>query len=174
MSDRSFPFSPRSTATLEVGDLIAVPREPSGWACLQVADLNRRGPGARTTFVAGVLRWRGEGWPCSMSPRRTSCWGTVRPASGRWVTPRISSPRARQPAQRPDRRMAPFTIRLRAGSGTSGSRDRSVTWDEEGSLTIVRAATLDVFLVRVVGAEVSTGQTLTGLDRWRSGRAGGT
>lgn len=60
MSDRSFPFSPRSTATLEVGDLIAVPREPSGWACLQVADLNRRGPGARTTFVAGVLPWRGE------------------------------------------------------------------------------------------------------------------
>ncbi|HST85171.1 MAG TPA: hypothetical protein VLL08_25755 [Kineosporiaceae bacterium] len=49
-----------------------------------------------------------------------------------------------------------------------------MTWDEEGSLTIVRAATLDVFLVRVVGAEVSTGQTLTGLDRWRSGRAGGT
>lgn len=63
MPDRSFPFSPRSTATLEVGDLIAVPREASGWACLQVVDLSRRGPGARTTFVAGVLPWRGEDPP---------------------------------------------------------------------------------------------------------------
>ena len=57
--DRTFPFSPRSTVVLEVGDLIAVPCEP-GWACLQVTDLKGRGPGARTVFVAGVLPWRGD------------------------------------------------------------------------------------------------------------------
>jgi len=60
MPDRSFPFSPHSTAALEVGDLIGVPCEASHWACLQVIDLSRRGPGARTTFVAGVLPWRGD------------------------------------------------------------------------------------------------------------------
>ena len=60
MADRAFPFAPRSTTSLELGDLIAVPCEPSGWACLQVIDLVRSGPGARTTFVAGVLPWRGS------------------------------------------------------------------------------------------------------------------
>jgi hypothetical protein len=60
MSGRSFPFSPRSTRQLELGDLIAVPCEPSGSGCLQVVDLRRRGPGSLTTFVAGVLPWRGD------------------------------------------------------------------------------------------------------------------
>jgi hypothetical protein len=55
--------SPRSTTSLEVGDLIAVPCEPSGWACLQVVDLKRKGAGARTSFVAGVLPWRGHAPP---------------------------------------------------------------------------------------------------------------
>ncbi len=63
MTDRTFPFSPRSTVALEVGDLIAVPCQPSGWACLQVVDLGRSGAGARTTFVAGVLPWRGQAPP---------------------------------------------------------------------------------------------------------------
>lgn len=60
MAGRSFPLSPRSTQSLALGGLIAVPCEPSGWACLQVIDLRRRGAGARTTFVAGVLPWRGD------------------------------------------------------------------------------------------------------------------
>jgi hypothetical protein len=60
MVGRSFPFSPRSTQSLERGDLIAVRCEPSGWACLQVIDLRRSGAGARTAFVAGVLPWRGD------------------------------------------------------------------------------------------------------------------
>jgi hypothetical protein len=60
VSSRSFPFSPQSTSSLEPGDLIAVPCDPSGWGCLQVIDLKRDGPGARTAFVAGVLPWRGE------------------------------------------------------------------------------------------------------------------
>ncbi len=60
MTSRVFPFSPRSTKSLEIGDLIAVPCEPSGWTCLQVVDLHRAGVGARTAFVAGVLPWRGH------------------------------------------------------------------------------------------------------------------
>jgi hypothetical protein len=44
MSNRTFPFSPRSTASLERGDLIAVPGEASVWACLQVVDVKREGP----------------------------------------------------------------------------------------------------------------------------------
>lgn len=63
MTERAFPFAPRSTASLEVGDLIGVPCESSGWACLQVTDVLRHGPGSKTTFVAGVLPWRGENPP---------------------------------------------------------------------------------------------------------------
>lgn len=62
---------------LEVGDLIAVPREPSGWACLQVVDLKRQGVGARTTFVAGVLPWRGD-----MPPTSEDVGGLVATAHG--------------------------------------------------------------------------------------------
>jgi hypothetical protein len=57
---RSLPFSPRTTRQLECGDLIAVPCDTSGWACLQVIDLQRAGPGSLTTFVAGALPWHGE------------------------------------------------------------------------------------------------------------------
>ncbi|HXH78683.1 hypothetical protein [Nocardioides sp.] len=63
MPDRTFPLAPRSATALEVGDLIAVPCEPEGWACLQVVDVKRQGPGARTTFVAGVLPWCGADAP---------------------------------------------------------------------------------------------------------------
>jgi hypothetical protein len=63
MPNRTFPFSPRSTAPLEPGDLIAVPGEASVWACLQVVDVKREGPGSRTTFVVGVLPWRGQSPP---------------------------------------------------------------------------------------------------------------
>ena len=57
---RSFPLQPRSSMELEVGDIIAVPCDPVGWACLVAVDVQRRGPGARTTFVAGVVNWYGE------------------------------------------------------------------------------------------------------------------
>jgi hypothetical protein len=67
VTTRDFPFAPRSTASLEVGDLIGVPCEPSGWACLQVTDLKRSGSGSKTTFVAGVLPWRGADPPTSDS-----------------------------------------------------------------------------------------------------------
>jgi hypothetical protein len=60
MTGRSFPLSPRSTQALELGDLIAVPCWPSGYACLQVLHLARSGPGAKSSFVAGVLPWRGD------------------------------------------------------------------------------------------------------------------
>lgn len=48
---------------LEAGDIIAVPCEPVGWACLVAVEVRRRGPGARTTFVAGVVNWHGEQAP---------------------------------------------------------------------------------------------------------------
>lgn len=59
MAGRSFPISPRTTQSLKVGDLIAVPCEPSGWACLQVIELKRTGTAATSTFVAGIVPWRG-------------------------------------------------------------------------------------------------------------------
>jgi hypothetical protein len=52
-----------SLEALHVGDLISVPCEPSGWACLQVVGLKREGAGARASFVAGVLPWRGDSPP---------------------------------------------------------------------------------------------------------------
>ena len=62
-ADRTFPLHPRSTLQLEVGDLIAVPCEPTGWACLVAVEVRRRCPGARTTFVAGLVDWYGERAP---------------------------------------------------------------------------------------------------------------
>jgi hypothetical protein len=63
MSQRVFPLSPKSTKALEVGDLIAVPCESSGWACIQVRDLRAAGVGSRSCFIAGVLSWRGDDRP---------------------------------------------------------------------------------------------------------------
>ena len=65
MATRSLPFSPRTTSKLEVGDLVAVPRDDGRWGCLQVTDLKRRGTGSRTSLVVGVLPWVGESPPTS-------------------------------------------------------------------------------------------------------------
>lgn len=60
--DRTFPYSPRSTATLRIGDLVAIP-DGGRWAVIQVAFLQASGPGARTTFGAGILPWGGPDLP---------------------------------------------------------------------------------------------------------------
>lgn len=65
MADRNFPFSPRTTTKLELGDLVAVPRDDGRWGCLQVTDLTRSGTGSRTSLVVGVLPWVGESPPRS-------------------------------------------------------------------------------------------------------------
>jgi hypothetical protein len=57
---RDFPFSPKSSTRLELGDLIAVPCAEGDWAVLQVSALRRSGPGARTTLGVGVLPWHGD------------------------------------------------------------------------------------------------------------------
>lgn len=69
MAERSFPFRPRTATSLEAGDLIAVPCEPDSWACLQVVELSRQGPGARSTFLGGPLPWRGTEHPTAESVR---------------------------------------------------------------------------------------------------------
>jgi hypothetical protein len=63
MPTRTFPFIPRNTKQLELGDLIAVPIDSLGWGCLQVTDLKTEGPGSQSVFVAGVLPWRGANQP---------------------------------------------------------------------------------------------------------------
>ncbi|MDT7571106.1 MAG: hypothetical protein QOE05_1280 [Actinomycetota bacterium] len=60
---RSFPFTPRSATQLEIGDFWTVALPSGGLGCLQVRDLKRSGTGARTSFVAGVLDWRGDEQP---------------------------------------------------------------------------------------------------------------
>ena len=57
---RSFPFSPRSTRGLALGDLISVRREDGRWGCLQVTDLESSGPGSQKSLVVGVLPWAGS------------------------------------------------------------------------------------------------------------------
>lgn len=63
MPTRDFPFSPRNTRQLEAGDLVAVPCEPQGWACLQVVELKRKGPGSLKSLIVGPLPWFGEAPP---------------------------------------------------------------------------------------------------------------
>jgi hypothetical protein len=65
MTERELPMSPRSAASLQIGDLIAVPLESGRWGCLQVTDLKRTGVGARTSVVVGVLPWIGTDPPNS-------------------------------------------------------------------------------------------------------------
>lgn len=48
---------------LAVGDYWTVPLPSGGRGVVQVRDVQRTGPGARTTFVAGVVEWRGEEEP---------------------------------------------------------------------------------------------------------------
>lgn len=63
MTNRAFPFAPKSASQLELGDLIGIPFNAGGWAVLQVSALRRTGPGARTTLGVGVLPWRGNQRP---------------------------------------------------------------------------------------------------------------
>lgn len=60
MPTRLLPFCPKTTRELKVGDLIGVPCEPKGWACLQVVELQREGPGSLTSLILGALPWSGS------------------------------------------------------------------------------------------------------------------
>jgi hypothetical protein len=66
---RTFPLAPRSVADLEIGDFFCVPRVRGGLAVLQVRDLSRSGPGARTAFVVGVIDWQGDNPPTTAELR---------------------------------------------------------------------------------------------------------
>jgi hypothetical protein len=57
---RTFPFTPRSVAEVEIGDYWTVGLPGGGLGVLQVRDVKRSGLGARTSFVAGVVDWHGD------------------------------------------------------------------------------------------------------------------
>ena len=59
----AYPLAPRSALDLTVGDFWAVSLPSGGFGAAQVRDVKRSGTGARTTFVAGVIEWRGEAPP---------------------------------------------------------------------------------------------------------------
>jgi hypothetical protein len=77
---RSFPFTPRSVADLEVGDFWTVTLPSGGLGLLQVRDVKRSGPGARSAFVAGVVDWRGDEQPqaTDLQGRRVLAQGLTR------------------------------------------------------------------------------------------------
>jgi hypothetical protein len=77
---RAFPFSPRSVADFEIGDYWCVPLPRGGLGVLQVRHLQRKGPGARTAFVAGVVEWRGDESPAPLDlhGRRVLAHGLTR------------------------------------------------------------------------------------------------
>lgn len=58
-----FPISPKTTAQLEIGDVIAIPLSGGRWGALQITDLLRSGPASRSSFVAGPLPWDGTEHP---------------------------------------------------------------------------------------------------------------
>jgi hypothetical protein len=77
---RSFPFTPRSAADLEIGDFWTLQLPSGGLGVLQVRDLMRSGPGARTSLVAGVVDWRGDAQPeaADLQGRRVLAQGLTR------------------------------------------------------------------------------------------------
>jgi hypothetical protein len=66
---RSFPFVPRSAARLEIGDFWTVTLSDGDFGVLQVRDLRLSGPGTRSSFVAGVVDWRGQRAPMAADLR---------------------------------------------------------------------------------------------------------
>lgn len=77
---RTFPFSPRSAADLDLGDYWVVALPSGDLGVLQVRDLQKTGPGARTAFVAGVVEWRGDHAPSpgELEGRRVLAQGLTR------------------------------------------------------------------------------------------------
>lgn len=71
MQNRSFPFTPKSSKQLEIGDLVGVPLEGGNWACLQVLELKGSGPGSMKSLVVGTLPWRGADPPTEDGIRNT-------------------------------------------------------------------------------------------------------
>jgi hypothetical protein len=61
--ERQFPLAPTRTRELEVGDFWAVQLDGGHHGCAQVTEVKRHGPGSRSTFIAGILAWRGLAAP---------------------------------------------------------------------------------------------------------------
>lgn len=69
MSRGDFPFIPKTSRDLEVGDFWEVELPDGRYGCLQVTELAHRGPGSRSTLVVGVIDWCGGEPPTSESIR---------------------------------------------------------------------------------------------------------
>lgn len=77
---RRYPFVPRSTSDLLIGDLFAVALKAGDQAVLQVRGLKTSGSGAHTHFVAGVVDWRAPQLPIGhdLRGRRVLAEGVLR------------------------------------------------------------------------------------------------
>lgn len=77
---RRYPFVPRGTGDLQLGDLWSVRLKGGDLAVLQVRGLKASGKGAHTHFVTGVLDWREPRLPVGfdLRGRRVLTEGVVR------------------------------------------------------------------------------------------------
>ena len=70
----TYPFVPRSTATLLPGQFWAIPLSDGSFACGRVIELKAADQvGARRLFLAGVMDWHGEEAPTFDSIAGTQC-----------------------------------------------------------------------------------------------------
>ena len=76
---RQFPFVPKSTRDLEVGDFWAVVLPCGDIGILQVRDVRRSGTGSLSVFVAGVVDWQAPAAPAAgdLPGRRVLAQGLV-------------------------------------------------------------------------------------------------
>jgi hypothetical protein len=62
--ERKFPFYPKSNVKLHPGDFWGIPLNSGRFACGRVLELPPKGiPGAKTSFLAGLLDWVGNVLP---------------------------------------------------------------------------------------------------------------
>lgn len=80
MAERSFPFTPKSSRDLRIGDYWVTSLDDGTLACFQVTDLKAAGAGALKTLVVGVIDWRGTAppAPADLRSRRVLVQGLTR------------------------------------------------------------------------------------------------
>jgi hypothetical protein len=78
-SEVTYPFLPKTTATLEAGQFWDIPLSNGGYAAgvVLIPKAYESGRGSTTTFVAGLLAWSGPQAPTpeELAGRRICTWG---------------------------------------------------------------------------------------------------